>query len=120
MMEILPDSDDNVLAVKATEKLTSEDYEATFVPEIERRVSEQGKVRVLVYLDENFRGWDLGAAWDDTKFGLSHRKDFEKIAVVGGPKWIEWGVKIGKPLVPGEIKTYDGPELNQAMEWIKA
>jgi len=32
-------------------------------------------------------GWERGADWGDTDFFFSHRNDFEKIAVVGNPRW---------------------------------
>ena len=67
-----------------------------------------------------FDGWELGAMWDDTKFGIQHRKDFEKIAVVGGSKWLEWALKIGAHFMEGQVKTYKDPELQEALTWVKA
>ncbi len=40
-------------------------------------------------MGEDFEGWEIGAAWDDAKFGIQFGGKSEKIAVVGGPKWAE-------------------------------
>lgn len=119
MIKIMPESEGNVLIIKASEKLTAEDYEETFIPTLDKLIEEHEKVRLIFYLDETFTGWELGAMWDDAKFGLKHGSDFEKCAVVGGPKWVEWATKITAHLMPGQVKTYHGEELKEAIEWIK-
>ena len=43
--------------------------------------------------------------WDDAHFGLKHRNDFEKMGVIGGPRWVEWGVKLAAMVVSGEIEV---------------
>jgi hypothetical protein len=57
--------------------------------------------------------------WDDARFGLQHRRDFEKIAVVGGPRWVDVAVKIFAPLMEGEVRTMLGEQLAEAWEWIQ-
>src|SRR5438105_10081392 len=54
--------------------------------EFVEKIAVAGTVKLLVLL-ENFSGWERGADWDDTDFFFSHRNDFEKIAVVGNPRW---------------------------------
>ncbi len=94
MIEIMSETEGNILVVKATEKLTAKDYEEVFIPKINQLIQEYRKVRVVVFLAENFSGWEIGAAWDDARFGIQHRNDFEKMAVVGGSKWVKWATKI--------------------------
>ncbi len=118
MIEILSKSNKNLLAVKATEKLTVEDYEEIFIPKLNELIQQYGKIRVLFYLSESFKGWKLGAMWDDAKFGMKHRNDFEKIAVAGGPAWVQWGTKIASHLLKCNVKTFKLKELQDAFEWI--
>lgn len=118
MIEKLYPTNGNILALRAKGKLTTEDYENQFIPDLEQLIEEHGKVRVLIQFDEDFSGWELGAAWDDAKFGIKHNNDFEKIAIVGGPKYVEWGVKLSTHFMSGEMKTYDSDELEQASAWI--
>ncbi len=120
MIEVLPESAGNVLGVKTTGKLTDKNYKETFIPALEKALKEHGKVKALFYMDPDFKGWDLRALWDDAKFGVKHKDDFEKIAVVGGKKWIDWAVKLDSHFIKGKVKTFADSELTQAWEWTRA
>lgn len=120
MIEVLPQSQGKTLGVCFTGKATDEDYVKVFVPTLEKLIKEHGKIRCLYFMDEGFQGWELGAMWDDAKYGIKHRNDFEKIAVVGGPKWAEWATRIASHLVSAEIRTYSADQLDDAWSWVKA
>ena len=117
MITIMKESSGPMLAVTATGKVTGEDYTEIWIPALQKTIEEHGKCRCLLYMDENFKGWDLKAMWEDTKFGFAHRNDFDKLAVVGGPAWVEWGTKVAGALVSGEVKTYPAEELDAALKW---
>jgi hypothetical protein len=70
-------------------------------------------------MDENFDGLEMGAMWDDAKFFLKHKNAFEKIAIVGGRRWIEVMMELFTHLMPGDAKTFKGEELQGAWDWIK-
>lgn len=118
MIEIMKESSGPMLAVKATGKLSGEDYTERWIPALRKMIEEHGKGRCLLYMDENFEGWELKAMWEDASFGFAHRNDFEKLAVVGGPKWVEWGTKVAGTMMDGEIKTYHAEELAAALKWV--
>ena len=56
--------------------------------------------------------------WDDASFGMKHKDQFEKIAVVGAPKWVEWGTKLGGHFMSGTVKTFPADQLQAARDWI--
>jgi hypothetical protein len=118
MIEILPESRDNVLAVKGSGKLTGRDYEDFLIPSLESVMKEHGKARLLFYMAPDFQGWDLDATREYASFGLKHRGDFEKVATVCGPKWVHWGMKLTSMLTEGEVKTFSCDQAPQAQEWI--
>ena len=119
MIKILPQSEGPTLVVEASKKLTTVDYEEVFIPELDRLIGQFGKIRVVFYLDSSFEGWELGAMWDDAKFGLKHKNDFERIAMVGGPKWVAWFSNLGSHFMPGAIKAFETSELENAIAWAK-
>ncbi len=119
MIEIMSETEGNILVVKATEKLTAKDYEEVFIPKINQLIQEYRKVRVVVLLAVNFSGWEFGAAWDDAVFGIQHRNDFEKMAIVGGPKWVQWATKISAHFIDGQVTVYDIPDFQSAVTWAK-
>ena len=121
MIERISESQGNIIAFRASGKLTDEDYKNILVPSIEAMVKEHGKVRLLLYLDEGFKGWEPRAMWDDFKVGLGKLKDdFEKFALVGGPKWVQWAMKLDNYLMRGEVKTFSIVQLQDAWQWVKA
>jgi hypothetical protein len=120
MIEVLPDSQEDVLIVKATGKLTDKDYKEVLIPRLESIFHEHGKARFLVELDDEFRGWEAAAAWDDLRFGLAHRRDFAKMGVVGRSQWIRPVLKLTGWLMCGDIESFFPSECGRALEWIKA
>jgi SpoIIAA-like len=76
------------------------------IPQLDTLSEEYGKLRVLFYMDEGFAGWERSAAREDAAFGLKHRADFEKIAVVGGPHWVAWCIKFTAFLIAGDVRTF--------------
>jgi hypothetical protein len=120
MITVMPPSHDNVLGVQATGKVTDQDYLTVLIPRLEEVLKKYGKVRFLYYLDEGFLGWELGAMWEDAKFGLRHKDDCEKIAVVGGPKWVAWATKLFSHFMEGQVKIFPPEELQAAWDWLEA
>jgi len=119
MIEFMAESTGNVLGIKATGRLTDADYKQTLIPKLESLFAKEGKLNVLFFMDEGFKGWDLEAAWDDASYGLRHGADFEKLAVVGGPAWVDWCIKLSGFLMKGEIRLFPREELDEAWAWIK-
>lgn len=119
MLKIMPETDDETLVVKALKTLSSEDYEDIFIPELNRRLNKTGKIRVVIYFDDNFIGWEPGAAWDDFVFGVQHRHDFDKVAVVGGQKWLQWATKVASYFMDSQVATYAPDAFQDAVKWVK-
>lgn len=119
MVELLPESGGNLLALKAIDKLTDRDYEELLIPRLEEIIREYGKARFLLEMGTDFHGWEAGAVWDDAKFGLTHRNDFERIAVVGAPHWVEWGLKLGGMIMSAGIGCFPAEAHAAAMQWVR-
>ncbi|WP_296058698.1 STAS/SEC14 domain-containing protein [uncultured Amphritea sp.] len=120
MLHILPETAGDIIVVQATEKLTSADYQDIFLPLLEEKVAAHGKVRCLIYLDHNFKGWEAGAIWEDTKLGIRHGSDFIRLAVVGGGNWLDWAVKLGQAFISGDAQHFTESQFLQALHWIDA
>lgn len=106
-----------ILTVRATGKLTSEDYKR-FVPEVERLIKEHGKIRVL-FETHDFHGWDAGALWQDIKFDVKHWRDIERLAIVGEKKWEKGMAAFCKPFTTAEIRYFEHDRLDGARGWIE-
>lgn len=120
MIKVLPESKGNILVFRAVGKLTDQDYKDVLIPRLESIIREHGKARLLLDMGDDFHGWEAAALWDDARFGLAHRNDFEKMGVIGGPRWVEWGLKLAAMVVSGEIRSFSPGEREEALNWIKA
>ena len=120
MIEVLPQSHDAVIGVVAGGVLTDADYKQTLIPLLEKKMASYGRVRLLIEVADTFGGWEMAAAWDDAAFGFTHRADFDKIAMIGGPQWIVWSTKLFAPFIAGELRTFPAGQSQQAWAWIDA
>jgi hypothetical protein len=121
MIDFLPESTENILGVRFTGKLKPHDYREALAPRIESLLERFQTLRVLVLIDEKFDGWTLPAAWANTTFDLKHRRDFDKIAMVGAPKWEEWCVRAPATLLMrGKLGTFRRDQLDRAWDWLRA
>ena len=108
----------NLVTVRATGKLTQEDYDQ-LIPAWERVIAEKGSMRML-FVMEDFHGWEPGAAWDDFRFGTSHSAQVERVAMVGEKKWQRWLTKIGSVFLHERVRYFDLPDLAAAERWVRA
>ncbi len=116
MLQLLDFTQKNIIATKATGKLTEMDY-GKLLPVLFNKMKDYGKVRWYFEM-ENFDGWELKALWEDVKFDIKHANDFEKIAMVGEKKWQEWMADAMKIFTSAEIKYFDLIEKEEAKKWI--
>ncbi len=119
MIEVLPETAGKILVLQAVGKLTDQDYKEVLIPKLEAIIKEYGKARLLLDMGE-FHGWEAAAAWDDARFGFKHRKDFEKMGVIGGPRWVEWCMKLGALFIGGEVRSFPGDQRAEALAWVSA
>ncbi len=121
MFEILPRSAGNVLAIRASGKLSADDYEKVLIPKLNALFKEHKRLRVMIEFADDFACWSSAeAVWDDAKVGLKHPNDFEKIALVGAPEWVQWGMKLYSLFVHGKVKSFPRGAEEEAFEWVKS
>ena len=102
--------------LKVIGKLTHSDYK-TFVPMFEQSLQciKEPKVKMLIDITQ-WEGFELEAAWDDLKFGLSHGSEFTKIAVVGESGFTQYAVKIVNWFTHYEMRFFE--DTGKAKEWL--
>ncbi|MCP5431782.1 MAG: STAS/SEC14 domain-containing protein [Alphaproteobacteria bacterium] len=112
--------DDGLVRVAVHGRLTGADYES-FVPEFERMMARmRGRVPMLIELAPDFAGWNCDALWRDLEFGLAHRRDFERVAVVGDKAWEEWAIKLFAPFFRADIRYFGRSDREAARAWASA
>lgn len=120
MIEELIKGGENVVGIKVTGRLTDKDYKNNFYPLFDSRMKKYGKIKCLLYLPKDFEGWTPKAAWDDMKLGFGKYKTaFEKLALVGGPKWVQLGLKADAFFTKTQLRVFPLEKLEGAWTWIK-
>ena len=77
-------------------------------------------IRLLVIVQPEFKGYDLGAAWSDTKLGLSHWRGFDRIAVVADQGWVQTSIRLAAPILPcPTFRCSRLAELEAARRWMR-
>ncbi|MEO6152337.1 MAG: STAS/SEC14 domain-containing protein [Croceibacterium sp.] len=109
----------DVIAIRARGIITSQDYREMLIPLVDQKLKTHDRLKFLFLLDQGFDSYSAAAAWDDARFGLSHWKDFSKIALVTDIVWIRHGVMIFAPLMRAEIQIFDVVEREKAETWIR-
>ena len=105
------------LVVELNGKLTAQDYEH-FGGEIDGRIKEHGKLRVLVTMHD-FHGWKLSALWEDIKFDAKHFADIERLALVGERKWEAGMAAFCKPFTTAKVRYFDAAQSDDAVAWLQ-
>ena len=115
-IQLRTEHDGKIIIVQVSGKLVKGDYDA-FVPEFDRLVRQEGKVRLLFDMID-FHGWEAGAAWQDLKLGLSHYSDIERIALVGETKWQHRMATFFKPFAKATVRYFDHIDVDKAHDWL--
>ena len=108
---------DRLLVLRVSGELKKSELDAVQFEFVKKNAG-AGTVKLLVLL-ENFTGWERGADWGDTDFFFSHRNEFEKIAVVGNPRWEAQVLAFsGAGLRKGPVKFFPETNESEARAWL--
>jgi hypothetical protein len=120
MIERIDDVPAGVIGVRASGKLTKEEYETVLEPAL-NEAAESGEARVLFVLPD-FDGLEPKAWLEDMKTGLGvelmNRAAWKKLAVVSGVDWIAKAMRLFAWAMPGELAVFEMDELDKAKEWV--
>ncbi|MCK9374899.1 MAG: STAS/SEC14 domain-containing protein [Syntrophobacterales bacterium] len=119
MLEILPESEGNIVGVKATGTFDRQEFHEILMPHLRSMITEHGRVRLLFCLEEDFQGFDLEAIKNEA-LNSEHQNDFQKIAVVGGSWWLNLQMSLVAPFLNGALRNFSRAELPDAWVWIRA
>ena len=120
MIELLSGLPEGVVGLRAIGEVEDDDYEDVVIPAVENALEGRDRIRLLYVLGPEFEEYEADAAWEDTKLGLHHFFDFERIGVVSDVKWITRGVKWLGFTIPGKVKVFADDQLDEARAWIVA
>ena len=118
MIQIEHSRDQDVIVMRASGTLTTQDYEDA-IPEIEHALElSEGPLRIMIRL-EDFRGWEIGALWRELEFDLRYRGDFGRIAIIGETELENWGTSLSAPFAKADMRFFPSSREAEAQAWLK-
>ena len=119
MIERMDGMPAGVIGLRATGKLSRDDYRKVLEPGLNEAVA-SGDARV-VFVVTGFEGLEAKAMVEDLKTGLGvefhHRKDWKRLAVVTDHDWIAKAMQLFAWAMPGELAVYELDQLEEAKTW---
>lgn len=120
MVERMEDVPPGVIGLRASGKLTKQDYTQVLEPALNEAM-DSGQARVLFVLTD-FDGLEAGAVPEDIKTGLgvelTNRKNWKRLALVTDVEWVAKAMRMFAWAMPGELAVYDDlGRLDEARDW---
>ena len=117
MLEKLNDLLAAIDGLKATGKLSKEDYELV-EPLLDRARRDGRRVRLLFELGPEFEGFAASEAWEDAKMGLRYVRLLDACAIVTDLVWIRESTRLVRFVMPCPVRAFGARERAQAAEWL--
>ncbi len=118
MLERLKGLPPGIEGVKASGKVSKEDYDQVLEPMLNEARKEGRRVRFLYELGAEFEGFTPAAAWEDAKIGLRSMRLFDGCAVVSDTGWLRESVRLAAFLMPCPVRTFGVQDRDRAVEWL--
>ncbi|MDX5420910.1 MAG: STAS/SEC14 domain-containing protein [Hymenobacteraceae bacterium] len=117
MLEILPQTKDNVLAVRVSKELRIDDFDQ--YRNILRDLMQQHEEVHFYYEMEDVQWVQPVAAIENGLFDVIHGLDYGRVAMVGEKIWQEWAAKLISPVKKYGVRYYNLADKDQAMKWVQ-
>lgn len=118
MIEEIEGLPEGTLGFRIHGTVTGEDYDTILTPAIDRAVETYDRIRLLLQVGPDFRGYSLDAAWDDARLGLRHWRGFERVAVATDTLWVRTAVRAMGFVMPCPVQLFGLQELEEARRWL--
>ena len=119
MLIIRPESNETLLVLEISGKLSKDDFER-LEPELHRRKEKSGDSTLVMIMDD-FDSYDsLGALWTDLKMDMAHKDDFQRIAMVGDSRWESGFSKLPDLISEADVRWFKKHNAGKAMAWATA
>jgi SpoIIAA-like len=120
MIERIEGMPAGTIGLRASGKLSREDYQQVLEPALREGV-ESGEMRLLFAMPD-FDGLEPGAMVEDIEAGLRtlvrDHSAWRRFAFVTDVEWVAKSMRAFAWLAPGEVRVFVLSELDAAREWV--
>jgi SpoIIAA-like len=120
MVERIDGMPAGTVGLRAAGKLSRDDYREVLEPVL-NEATESGEMR-LVFVLTDFDGLEPGAWIEDAKTGLRvwvrDHAAWKRFALVTDVEWVAKAMRLFAWMAPGEVKTFDLDQEDEARTWV--
>lgn len=120
MLERVQDLPAGIYGIRATGKVSKQDYDRVVAPLLEEARRDGKRIRLLYHFAPEFSGFTAGGAWEDAEIGLRYLRLFERCAVVSDKDWVRGTSRVAGALLPCPVKVFREQERDDAVAWLSA
>ncbi len=122
MIERIEEMPPGTIGLRASGRLTREDYQQVLEPALREGV-EAGELRLLFAMPD-FDGLEPGAMIEDIETGLRawvrDHSAWKRFKLVTDVEWVAKAMRVFAWLAPGEVRVFGLGELDAARAWVSA
>jgi hypothetical protein len=120
MIERMDGMPEGTIGLRATGKLTKEDYVGALEPALREGV-DSGELRLLFVLTD-FDGLEPSAVAEDMRTGMRawvrDHSAWRRFAIATDVEWVGRAMHMFAWLAPGEVEVYGLDQLEEAKAWV--
>ena len=120
MIERIGEMPSGTIGLRATGKLSRDDYREVLEPALREGI-DSGEIR-LVFSLTDFHGLEPGAWIEDAKTGLGawvrNHSAWKRFALVTDVEWVAKAMRAFAWMAPGEVKVFAIDQLEAAKGWV--
>src|SRR5512132_386371 len=117
MIEFLPETRGNLLAIKLSGTTTEQDYDKLLSQADD--IFDRERIEHLVLDWEQLKGWAPGARSVGTWFGMHHRASIGRVAIIADEKWADEVLRITDIFKAATVRRFAPSERGAAFAWIR-
>jgi hypothetical protein len=118
MITLINNLPGNILGYKYEGEITGNDYEMVLYPTLALEMNRHRELRVLCEVENNFKGINFSALWDDASLIFKYYRHWKKIAFVSDKKWMNRIIATLGIILPGHVRTFTNNDLRTAEDWL--
>jgi len=120
MLQHIAELPDGLIGVRATGKVTKQDYDDVLEPLLADARRAGRRVRFLYHVAPTFESFAPGAAWADMQVGMRYFWSLERCAIVTDKTWLRNATNAARVLFPCPVKVFHDAEWTEALGWLGA
>jgi hypothetical protein len=120
MLEPIQDLSDEISGVRASGRVSQEDYVRVLEPILQEAKRTGRHVRLLYEFGPHFQGLTATALWEDARVFARFLPQLERCAVVSDIRWVQRVSRAAAKIAPLPLRVFESAQRDAALAWLNA